>query len=96
MATHQRAPRARSERAGWNGHRHQLIHPEHSPRSMSMDIKRAGTKPSVKGPADWFTGTVRIDPLFEAPRSGARRRAPRHLRARSRVPPGTPIRSARR
>lgn len=29
-----------------------------------MDIKRAGTQPSGKGPADWFTGTVRIDPLF--------------------------------
>src|SRR4051812_38646493 len=33
---------------------------------MIMDIKRAGTKPSVKGPADWFTGTVRIDGLFDA------------------------------
>jgi quercetin dioxygenase-like cupin family protein len=32
-----------------------------------MDIKRAGTNPSSKGPADWFTGTVRIDPLFNAP-----------------------------
>jgi quercetin dioxygenase-like cupin family protein len=32
-----------------------------------MDIKRAGTQPSVKGSADWFTGTVRIDPLFQAP-----------------------------
>jgi quercetin dioxygenase-like cupin family protein len=32
-----------------------------------MDIQRAGTKPSGKGPADWFTGTVRIDPLFSAP-----------------------------
>jgi len=29
-----------------------------------MDILRAGTRPSAKGPADWFTGTVRIDPLF--------------------------------
>ncbi|WP_457153445.1 (R)-mandelonitrile lyase [Mesorhizobium sp. P5_C1] len=29
-----------------------------------MDIVRAGTRPSGKGPADWFTGTVRIDPLF--------------------------------
>jgi quercetin dioxygenase-like cupin family protein len=29
-----------------------------------MDIKRAGSQPSGKGPADWFTGTVRIDPLF--------------------------------
>jgi len=32
-----------------------------------MDIKRIGSRPSVKGPADWFTGPVRIDPLIEAP-----------------------------
>jgi quercetin dioxygenase-like cupin family protein len=32
-----------------------------------MDIKRAGSQPSAKGPADWFTGTVRIDPLFSPP-----------------------------
>jgi quercetin dioxygenase-like cupin family protein len=32
-----------------------------------MDIKRNGSQPSVKGLADWFTGSVRIDPLFEAP-----------------------------
>src|SRR3982750_188662 len=32
-----------------------------------MDITRIGSRPSGKGPADWFTGTVRIDPLFEAP-----------------------------
>ena len=31
-----------------------------------MDIKRSGSQPSAKGPAEWFTGTVRIDPLFEA------------------------------
>jgi quercetin dioxygenase-like cupin family protein len=31
-----------------------------------MDIKRSGSQPSGKGPADYFTGTVRIDPLFEA------------------------------
>jgi quercetin dioxygenase-like cupin family protein len=30
-----------------------------------MDIKRNGSQPSAKGPADWFTGTVRIDPLFQ-------------------------------
>ena len=29
-----------------------------------MEITRAGAKPSVKGPSDWFTGTVRIDTLF--------------------------------
>ena len=32
-----------------------------------MNIQRNGSRPSVKGPADWFTGTVRIDPLFDAP-----------------------------
>ena len=32
-----------------------------------MEIKRIGSQPSNIGPADWFTGTVRIDPLFEAP-----------------------------
>lgn len=31
-----------------------------------MEITRNGSQPSGKGPADWFTGTVRIDPLFEA------------------------------
>jgi quercetin dioxygenase-like cupin family protein len=30
-----------------------------------MKITRAGSQPSGKGPADWFTGTVRIDPLFQ-------------------------------
>jgi quercetin dioxygenase-like cupin family protein len=32
-----------------------------------MEIKRSGSQPSSKGSADWFTGTVRIDPLFTAP-----------------------------
>lgn len=32
-----------------------------------MDIKRAGSRPSRKGPEEWFTGTVRIDPLFDPP-----------------------------
>ena len=31
-----------------------------------MDIKRVGSQPSTKGPEDWFTGAVRIDPLFQA------------------------------
>jgi quercetin dioxygenase-like cupin family protein len=31
-----------------------------------MEITRLATKPSAKGPADWFTGNVRIDPLFDA------------------------------
>jgi quercetin dioxygenase-like cupin family protein len=32
-----------------------------------MEIKRAGSQSSNKGPDEYFTGTVRIDPLFEAP-----------------------------
>jgi len=31
-----------------------------------MEIARVGSQPSGKGPADWFSGTVRIDPLFQA------------------------------
>ncbi len=32
-----------------------------------MEIKRAGSQPSAKGSPEWFTGTVRVDPLFQAP-----------------------------
>lgn len=32
-----------------------------------MEIKRVGSQPSGKGPSDWFTGTVRIDPLLQTP-----------------------------
>src|SRR5438132_9805900 len=35
-------------------------------KELDMEIKRVGTQASTKGPADWFTGTVRIDPLFQA------------------------------
>ena len=31
-----------------------------------MNIKRSGSQASTKGPADYFTGTVRVDPLFQA------------------------------
>ena len=31
-----------------------------------MEITKIGTKPSAQGPAEWFTGSVRIDPLFDA------------------------------
>ncbi|WP_455383521.1 (R)-mandelonitrile lyase [Salinispira pacifica] len=31
-----------------------------------MQITKSGSQPSAKGPADWFTGTVRIDPYFAA------------------------------
>lgn len=40
-------------------------------RAMTMggmvEITRSGAQSSVKGPAEWFTGTVRIDPLIDAP-----------------------------
>jgi len=32
-----------------------------------MEITRAGSQPSAKGSTDYFTGTVRVDPLFQAP-----------------------------
>ena len=32
-----------------------------------MQIKRAASQPSAKGSSEWFTGTVRVDPLFQAP-----------------------------
>jgi quercetin dioxygenase-like cupin family protein len=34
---------------------------------VGMEIKRAGSQQSAKGPPEWFTGKVRIDPLFQAP-----------------------------
>ena len=33
---------------------------------ITMEITRIGSQPSGKGPEDWFTGAVRIDPLFAA------------------------------
>jgi quercetin dioxygenase-like cupin family protein len=35
-------------------------------KETKMEITRAGSQPSSKGPVDWFTGTVRVDPLFSA------------------------------
>jgi quercetin dioxygenase-like cupin family protein len=32
-----------------------------------MDIKRGGSQPSGQGPAEWFTGAVRLDPIVQAP-----------------------------
>jgi quercetin dioxygenase-like cupin family protein len=32
-----------------------------------MEISKCGSQASGQGPADWFTGKVRIDPLFQAP-----------------------------
>jgi quercetin dioxygenase-like cupin family protein len=36
-------------------------------KGVKMEIKRVGSQPSGKGPSDWFTGTVRVDPLFQTP-----------------------------
>jgi quercetin dioxygenase-like cupin family protein len=36
-------------------------------QETTMEIKRPGSQPSGKGPPDWFTGQVRIDPLHSAP-----------------------------
>jgi quercetin dioxygenase-like cupin family protein len=41
--------------------------PTPAPRSNeAMQITRAGSQPSRKGPAEYFTGAVRVDPLFQA------------------------------
>src|SRR5438067_4070235 len=39
--------------------------PNRNAKEKQMEITKSGTQPSAKGPADWFTGTVRIDPLFD-------------------------------
>ncbi|HYD84897.1 MAG TPA: cupin domain-containing protein [Opitutus sp.] len=39
--------------------------------ATAIEITRTGSTPSAKGPADWFTGTTRIDPLF-APNASSR------------------------
>src|SRR3954471_11282043 len=47
---------------------------ERRSRDMDIEIKRNGSRPSTKGSPDWFTGSVRVDPLFQAPdpaRAGA-------------------------
>lgn len=35
-------------------------------RTLKMEIRRSGSQPSVKGSTEYFTGTVRVDPLFQA------------------------------
>ncbi len=39
--------------------------PASAAEQQHMEIKRVGSEASTKGPADWFTGTVRVDPLFD-------------------------------
>ena len=43
-----------------------LRHFRISSEGIRMDIKRSGSRPSGKGQVEYFTGTVRTDPLFEA------------------------------
>ena len=52
-----------------------------SRRDGHMEIKRVGSRPSGKGPAEWFTGAVRIDPAVRRRRAGAGRGGHGHLRA---------------
>src|SRR2546423_10666708 len=39
-------------------------------KNPNMEIKRVGSQPSGKGPAEWFTGTVRVDTPFKAEEPG--------------------------
>ena len=39
--------------------------PASAAEQQHMEITRIGSQPSAKGPADWFTGTVRIDSPFD-------------------------------
>lgn len=54
---------------------HYAAYPSHGTfnaiEGINMEIKKVGSQASSKGPADWFTGTVRIDPLFQ-PKDAAR------------------------
>ena len=46
-----------------------------------MEIKRIDSQPTRKGPAEWFTGSVRIQPMFDSPRTGTCAWRERHVRA---------------
>jgi quercetin dioxygenase-like cupin family protein len=45
----------------------QMSPTEQRSSDMEIEIKRNGSRPSTKGSPDWFTGSVRVDPLFQAP-----------------------------
>src|SRR5688572_12575549 len=68
--------------------------PSSQTQKPAMEIKRIGSQPSLKGPADWFTGTVRIDPLFD-PNASARAGAATVTFEQAPGQPGTRILSAR-
>ncbi len=59
-----------------------------------MEIKRAGSQASTKGSSDYFSGTVRVDPLFQAPLPSA---SPARRSRSNRVPErrGTHTRSGK-
>lgn len=44
---------------------------EHTNMPPAVTVARAGSQASYAGPADWFTGRVRVDPLFAAPAPAA-------------------------
>ena len=56
-----------------------------------MEISRNGTRHSNKGPAEFFTGKVRVDPLFSA--HDPARGSASYVTFEPGAPPGTPIRS---
>lgn len=57
-----------------------------------MKITRVGSKPSVKGPEDWFIGNVRIDGLFDANEARRAAAASVTFELGARIGPGIRIR----
>jgi quercetin dioxygenase-like cupin family protein len=66
MITRRRMLAASGGLATWAAATGGLAAPEQQ-RTGTMQITRNGSQPSRKGPAEYFTGTVRLDPLFQAP-----------------------------
>jgi quercetin dioxygenase-like cupin family protein len=60
-----------------------------------MEIKPSGSQPSGKGPHEYFTGTVRIDPLFNPPPPARALGASVTFEPGAPEPHGTPILSVR-
>src|SRR4051812_47894480 len=53
-------------RSDFNGQPNRAVPLGRAAGEIMVEITRAGSQPSNKGPADWFSGTVRVDPLFQA------------------------------
>src|SRR5207253_4488315 len=66
LASSSAAPSSSMAARPFNSYTEQLGRTDKKASSI-MEIKRVGSQPSATGPSDWFTGTVRIDPLFQAP-----------------------------